>query len=91
MPPITFGMPKSVMTSVKTTSAALISPYFAPGSVMVRSTTPSFTWSTSCGGVPPMLMAGNTWHFSLLADSLAILSHQGAITFTDAMAWLFQM
>ena len=29
-------MPKSVMTSVKVTSAAEISPYFAPGSVMVK-------------------------------------------------------
>ena len=36
LPPITLGMPKSVMTSVKTTSAALMSPYLAPGSVMVR-------------------------------------------------------
>jgi hypothetical protein len=29
-------MPKSVMTSVKVTSAAEISPYLAPGSVMVK-------------------------------------------------------
>ena len=36
LPPITFGMPKSVITSVKQTSAAEISPYFAPGSVMVK-------------------------------------------------------
>ena len=35
-PPITFGMPKSVMTSVKVTSAAEIRPYFAPGSVIVK-------------------------------------------------------
>ena len=33
---MTFGMPKSVTTSVKTTRLALMSPYFAPGSVMVR-------------------------------------------------------
>jgi hypothetical protein len=36
LPPITFGMPKSVITSVKATSAAEISPYFAPGSVIVK-------------------------------------------------------
>ena len=36
LPPITLGMPKSVMTSVKVTSAAEIRPYFAPGSVMVK-------------------------------------------------------
>ena len=36
LPPITFGMPKSVITSVKVTSAAEIRPYFAPGSVMVK-------------------------------------------------------
>ncbi len=36
LPPITLGMPKSVMTSVKVTSAAEISPYLAPGSVMVK-------------------------------------------------------
>jgi hypothetical protein len=33
---MTLGMPKSVMTSVNTTSAALISPYLAPGRVMVK-------------------------------------------------------
>jgi hypothetical protein len=36
LPPTTFGMPKSVMTSVKLTSPAEMSPYFAPGSVMVK-------------------------------------------------------
>ena len=36
LPPITFGMPKSVITRVKETSAAEIRPYFAPGSVMVK-------------------------------------------------------
>ena len=36
LPPITLGMPKSVITSVKVTSAAEISPYLAPGSVMVK-------------------------------------------------------
>ena len=36
LPPMTLGMPKSVMTSVKTTSAAEISPYLAPGSVIVQ-------------------------------------------------------
>ena len=36
LPPITLGMPKSVMTSVNTTRLALISPYLAPGSVMVK-------------------------------------------------------
>ncbi len=36
LPPITLGMPKSVMTSVKVTSAAEIRPYFAPGSVIVK-------------------------------------------------------
>ena len=35
-PPITLGMPKSVMTSVKLTSAAEIRPYLAPGKVMVK-------------------------------------------------------
>ncbi len=37
-PPITLAMPKSVMTSVKTTKPALITPYFAPGSVTVKKT-----------------------------------------------------
>ena len=36
LPPITFGMPKSVMTSVKVTSAAEIRPYLAPGKVIVQ-------------------------------------------------------
>jgi hypothetical protein len=36
LPPITLGIPKSVMTSVKVTSAAEIRPYLAPGSVMVK-------------------------------------------------------
>ena len=36
LPPMTLGMPKSVITSVKQTSAAEIRPYFAPGSVMVK-------------------------------------------------------
>ena len=36
LPPTTFGMPKSVMTRVKATSAAEIRPYLAPGSVMVK-------------------------------------------------------
>ena len=36
LPPITFGMPKSVMTRVNETSAAEIRPYFAPGSVIVQ-------------------------------------------------------
>ena len=36
LPPITLGMPKSVMTSVKLTIAALAMPYFAPGSVIVK-------------------------------------------------------
>ena len=35
-PPITLGMPKSVITSVKLTSAAEIRPYLAPGSVIVK-------------------------------------------------------
>src|SRR5262249_61956822 len=35
---ITLGMPKSVITSVNTTSAALIRPYLAPGRVTVRKT-----------------------------------------------------
>ena len=37
-PPITFGMPKSVITRVKTTKAALIRPYFAPGNVTAKKT-----------------------------------------------------
>ncbi|MNV98858.1 hypothetical protein D3C71_1941570 [compost metagenome] len=36
LPPTTLGMPKSVMTRVKVTSAAEMSPYLAPGSVMVK-------------------------------------------------------
>ena len=36
LPPITLGMPKSVITSVKLTSAAEIRPYLAPGRVMVK-------------------------------------------------------
>jgi hypothetical protein len=36
-------------------------------------------------------MAGSTWHFMRPADSRAILSHQGWITCTEAMAWVFQM
>ena len=36
LPPMTLGMPKSVMTSVKVTSAAEIRPYLAPGKVMVK-------------------------------------------------------
>ncbi len=36
LPPMIFGMPKSVMTSVNTTSAAEIRPYLAPGSVIVQ-------------------------------------------------------
>ncbi len=36
LPPITLGMPKSVITSVKLTIAALAMPYLAPGSVMVK-------------------------------------------------------
>ena len=36
LPPITLGMPKSVITRVKTTNAAQIRPYLAPGSVMVQ-------------------------------------------------------
>ena len=37
-PPITLAMPKSVITSVKMTKPALITPYFAPGSVTVKNT-----------------------------------------------------
>ena len=33
---MTLAMPKSVMTSVKMTKPALITPYFAPGSVTVK-------------------------------------------------------
>ncbi len=36
LPPITFGMPKSLTVYENTTIAALTSPYLAPGSVMVR-------------------------------------------------------
>ena len=36
LPPITFGMPKSLIAYVNTTIAALMRPYFAPGSVMVK-------------------------------------------------------
>ena len=36
LPPITLAMPKSVITRVNTTSAALIRPYFAPGRVTVK-------------------------------------------------------
>ena len=36
LPPMTLGMPKSVITSVKVTSAAEIKPYLAPGKVMVK-------------------------------------------------------
>ncbi len=36
LPPMTLAMPKSVMTSVKTTKAALMMPYLAPGSVTVK-------------------------------------------------------
>ena len=38
LPPITLAMPKSVITSVNTTNAALIRPYLAPGSVTVKKT-----------------------------------------------------
>jgi hypothetical protein len=55
------------------------------------SSTPSLTRSTSCGGVPPPLIAGRIWHFSLLADSAAILVHHGPITCTEAIACGFQM
>ena len=37
-PPTTLGTPKSVMTRVKVTSAAEMSPYLAPGSVTVKKT-----------------------------------------------------
>ena len=37
-PPITLAIPKSVMTSVKMTKPALITPYLAPGSVTVKKT-----------------------------------------------------
>ena len=36
LPPITFGMPKSLTVYENTTIAALTSPYLAPGSVMVK-------------------------------------------------------
>ncbi len=36
LPPITFGMPKSLIAYVNTTIAALMSPYFAPGTVIVQ-------------------------------------------------------
>ena len=36
LPPTALGTPKSVITSVKTTKQALMSPYFTPGSVTVR-------------------------------------------------------
>ena len=36
LPPITFGIPKSVITSVNVTIAALINPYLAPGKVIVK-------------------------------------------------------
>ncbi len=35
---MTLAMPKSVMTSVKMTKPALITPYLAPGSVTVKNT-----------------------------------------------------
>jgi len=35
-PPMTLGMPKSLTVYENTTIAALISPYFAPGRVMVK-------------------------------------------------------
>ena len=35
-PPITLGTPKSVITRVKITKVALISPYLAPGRVTVK-------------------------------------------------------
>ncbi len=35
-PPITTGTPKSLMHIVNATIVALISPYFAPGSVIVK-------------------------------------------------------
>ncbi len=35
---MTLAMPKSVSTRVNTTSAALIRPYLAPGSVTVKNT-----------------------------------------------------
>ena len=35
-PPMTLGMPKSVMAKVKTTKPALISPYLLPGKVTVK-------------------------------------------------------
>ena len=37
-PPMTLAMPKSVMTSVKITKPALMTPYLAPGSVTVKNT-----------------------------------------------------
>ena len=36
LPPMTLGMPKSVMTKVKLTKEAEIKPYLAPGNVMVK-------------------------------------------------------
>ena len=36
LPPITLGIPKSLTVYENTTIAALTSPYFAPGSVMVK-------------------------------------------------------
>ena len=36
LPPITFGMPKSLTVYENTTIAALTRPYFAPGSVIVK-------------------------------------------------------
>jgi hypothetical protein len=45
--------------------------------VNTTSTTPSRAWSISCAGVPPSCMAGKIWHFSLLPESAASLSHQG--------------
>jgi len=58
---------------------------------MTRSSTPSLTRSTSCGGVPPPLIAGRTWHFMRFADAAAIRSHHGWMTFTDAIACVVQM
>src|SRR5687767_13799494 len=50
------------------------------------STTPSRTWSISCGGVPPSCIAGNTWHFILLFESAAILSQNGCRIFVGGIA-----
>ena len=80
-----------VMKGSSNTSVLGKRPGVYPGSVMTTSSTPSLSRSISWAGVPPPLMAGNTWHLMRLLLSAATLLHQGAITFTEAMAVGVQM